>query len=318
MLGTGQELKANFMLAAYGRAGRDSATPIPISSTANWPPVSIFTIPTQDFTQESSYISATAQAHVAHQLRVAGTIAAHACITPFTRRRSAMCRIPRPTVHSRTGRHATSLPPSARRSTYDQRDNKLNPTERLYSPASPGSGGPRRRRRIIVKHEIKASYYYPIAPKWVLSFLGSGGYMIRLGGKDVRIEQPFLPGRRRSARLRTGRRRPARHPARATRWAATSLLRRHRRADISRSAYPTSWACPARCLRMPAACGTYRRPRAPRYSTAMRCALPAASAYCGRRRSARYASIYGKGSRQSSLKTSRKHSVSVRYPILTL
>lgn len=77
--------------------------------------------------------------------------------------------------------------------TYDERDSKFNPTKGYYamfSQEAAGVGGDDR----YLKHEVKSSYYYPIAPKWVASALASGGYIFGLGGRDVRINNRFFVG----------------------------------------------------------------------------------------------------------------------------
>ncbi|MDX1974342.1 MAG: outer membrane protein assembly factor BamA [Rickettsiales bacterium] len=77
--------------------------------------------------------------------------------------------------------------------TYDDRDNKFNPTRgwsaRFYQEVS-GLGGDSR----YLKDELKASYYYNIVPKWTLGFLGSGGYIFGFAGRDVRINDRFFVG----------------------------------------------------------------------------------------------------------------------------
>jgi outer membrane protein insertion porin family len=77
--------------------------------------------------------------------------------------------------------------------TYDDRDNKFNPTTGYFFRVSEefaGLGGTSR----YLKHDVKTSYYYPIAAKWTLGFLGSGGYTFGLGGKDVQINDRFFLG----------------------------------------------------------------------------------------------------------------------------
>jgi outer membrane protein insertion porin family len=76
--------------------------------------------------------------------------------------------------------------------TYDDRDNKFDPTNGFYlrfNQEVAGLGGDSK----YLKHELKTSYYYPIAPKWVLGTLGSGGYIFGLG-EDVRINDRFFLG----------------------------------------------------------------------------------------------------------------------------
>lgn len=76
---------------------------------------------------------------------------------------------------------------------YDERDNKFNPSTGYFwsvSQEAAGLGGNDR----YLRHEIKGSYYYPIAKQWVWSALASGGYIFGLGGEDVRISNRFFVG----------------------------------------------------------------------------------------------------------------------------
>ncbi|MDX2113293.1 MAG: outer membrane protein assembly factor BamA [Alphaproteobacteria bacterium] len=77
--------------------------------------------------------------------------------------------------------------------TYDDRDNKFNPTRGTtvrLSQEFAGLGGDSR----YLKHDVKAAYFYPVYPKWVASVSGTGGYIFGLGGKDVRINDRFFVG----------------------------------------------------------------------------------------------------------------------------
>lgn len=77
--------------------------------------------------------------------------------------------------------------------TYDDRDSKTAPTSGYYLTLNQevaGLGGDDK----FLRHEIKTSYYYPIAPKWVASVFGSGGYIFGLAGEDVRINNRFFIG----------------------------------------------------------------------------------------------------------------------------
>ncbi|MGE0753962.1 MAG: outer membrane protein assembly factor BamA [Alphaproteobacteria bacterium] len=77
--------------------------------------------------------------------------------------------------------------------TYDDRDNKFDPTTGYYLQATQevaGLGGDSR----YVMHELKSSYYYPLYPRWTLGFLGSGGYILGYSGRDVRINERFYVG----------------------------------------------------------------------------------------------------------------------------
>ncbi len=77
--------------------------------------------------------------------------------------------------------------------TYDDRNNKFDPSDGYYFQIGQevaGLGGDSR----YLKHEVKTSYYYPIAPQWTLGVLGSGGYVFGLAGEDVRINERFYVG----------------------------------------------------------------------------------------------------------------------------
>ncbi len=77
--------------------------------------------------------------------------------------------------------------------TYDDRDNKLNPTTGYFwsiSQELAGFGGDDR----YLKHELRSSYYYPFTSKWILGFLASGGYTFGFGGREVRINDRFFVG----------------------------------------------------------------------------------------------------------------------------
>lgn len=76
--------------------------------------------------------------------------------------------------------------------TYDDRDSKFDPHKGYFLSGTQevaGLGGDAK----YLKHEVKASYYYPIAKKWTWSVLGSGGYIFGLG-EDVRINDRFFLG----------------------------------------------------------------------------------------------------------------------------
>ncbi len=77
--------------------------------------------------------------------------------------------------------------------TYDDRNNKLDPSSGYYfrfSEEFAGLGGDSR----YLKHDVKASYYYPITSKWRTSIAGSSGYIFGIGGRDVRINDRFFVG----------------------------------------------------------------------------------------------------------------------------
>lgn len=77
--------------------------------------------------------------------------------------------------------------------TYDDRDSKFDPHKGYFASISQefaGVGGDTK----YLKHEVKASYYYPVAKKWTFSVLGAAGTMFGLGGEDVHINDRFFLG----------------------------------------------------------------------------------------------------------------------------
>lgn len=75
---------------------------------------------------------------------------------------------------------------------FENRDNRLSPTSggffRLSQDVA-GLGGDTR----WLRHEITGAYFYPIAPKWVASMNGAGGYIFGFS-KDVGIQDRFFLG----------------------------------------------------------------------------------------------------------------------------
>lgn len=76
---------------------------------------------------------------------------------------------------------------------YDDRNNAMDPSRGSYfrfSQEFAGIGGDSR----YLKHDVKASYYYPITTKLRASAIASGGYIFGIAGKDVRINDRFFVG----------------------------------------------------------------------------------------------------------------------------
>ena len=76
--------------------------------------------------------------------------------------------------------------------TYDRRDSRINPTEGYFGKLTTdvaGLGGTAK----FVRNRIDASYYYPVAEKWVASLSGSGGVVQGLGD-DVKLLDRFFIG----------------------------------------------------------------------------------------------------------------------------
>ena len=75
---------------------------------------------------------------------------------------------------------------------YDRRDNRQDPTEGYFAQLGndlAGAGGNVR----YLRTTLGAGYFYPVAPQWVLSLTGEGGY-IRGLDDTVRIEDRFFVG----------------------------------------------------------------------------------------------------------------------------
>lgn len=76
--------------------------------------------------------------------------------------------------------------------TYDRRDSVISPTEGYFGTWSigvAGLGGD----VSYVRNQLQAGYYYPVTDQWILSFRGSGGYVVGLG-EDVRLFERFFVG----------------------------------------------------------------------------------------------------------------------------
>ena len=75
---------------------------------------------------------------------------------------------------------------------FDRRDNRLNPTSGYYLQQNTdiaGLGG----QVFFLRNGVGAGYYYPLAPKWVVSTTGEAGYIVGLG-EGVRIEDRYFIG----------------------------------------------------------------------------------------------------------------------------
>ena len=76
--------------------------------------------------------------------------------------------------------------------TYDRRDSIINPTEGYFGTWSIGVAGLGGDVR-YARNQLQAGYYYPVTDQWILSFRGSGGYVVGLG-EDVRLFERFFVG----------------------------------------------------------------------------------------------------------------------------
>lgn len=76
---------------------------------------------------------------------------------------------------------------------YDRRNSRIEPTEGYFLRVSndiAGLGGD----ISYLKNQLRASYYYTIAPEWVVSTRTDVGYIFGLGDDDVRISDRFFLG----------------------------------------------------------------------------------------------------------------------------
>jgi outer membrane protein insertion porin family len=76
---------------------------------------------------------------------------------------------------------------------YDTRDTRFLPSDGYFLSLDQevaGLGGDTQ----YLKHELRASYYYPLAPDWVLNLAARGGYIFGYGGEDVRLFDRFFLG----------------------------------------------------------------------------------------------------------------------------
>ena len=190
LLGTGQDLRTNFVLAAYRRSAelgftnpyfldRELAAGVDLYDTY------------QDFTRESSYISNT----IGTNLRMSYALQEKLTHSMYyTIHQNEVSQVPLTAsiyIQQQEGTFVTSA--VGQSLAYDERDSKQSPTKGYFLSISQevaGIGGDDK----YLKHEAKASYYYPVAPKWTMSLLGSGGYMFGFAGEKIRINNRFFLG----------------------------------------------------------------------------------------------------------------------------
>ncbi len=94
-------------------------------------------------------------------------------------------------VRDQAGKRLTSA--IAQTLNYDSRDSTLTPTNGLFAwfdTEYAGIGGDAN----YISGKLGASYYYPIADKWVLNLLGEGGAIHGMGGENVRINERYNLG----------------------------------------------------------------------------------------------------------------------------
>ncbi len=190
LMGTGQELKANFVLASLRRDAELSFTNPYFMDREVAAGFDIFKT-YEDFSSESSYISniegVTLRGSYSLQEKLQHTVY-------YTVHRNTISDVPSTAsiyIQEQAGTNTTSA--VGQTLAYDQRDNKQSPTKGYFASITQeaaGLGGTDK----YLKHEVKTSYYYPIAPKWIMSVLGSGGYIYGFNGQNIRITNRFFLG----------------------------------------------------------------------------------------------------------------------------
>ena len=189
LLGTGQDLRTNFTLAQYNRSAEVSFTNPYFLDRELAAGVDVYDT-YQDFTRESSYISDI----IGTNLRMSYALQEklqHSLY--YTIHQNTISNVPETAsiyIQEQTGTFLTSA--VGQSLAYDQRDNKNNPTKGYFLSVSQevaGLGGDDK----YLKHEVKGSYYIPVAPKWTMTVLGSAGYIFGFN-QDIRITNRFFLG----------------------------------------------------------------------------------------------------------------------------
>jgi outer membrane protein insertion porin family len=190
LLGQGQDLRTNFVLAARRKAAELSFTEPFFLDRELSAGFDIFRT-YQDFTRQSSYISDVQGIN----LRISYALQERLQHSLFyTINQNDISDVPGNAsafIRNQEGRNLTSA--VGQTLTYDARDNKFNPTKGYFLSLSQeiaGLGGDAK----FIKHEAKSSYYYPIAAKWTAGLAGSGGYIHGFGSRGVIINQRFFVG----------------------------------------------------------------------------------------------------------------------------
>ncbi len=190
LLGRGQELKAGVVIASRRKQAQFGFTEpyfLDRELSAGFDVYRVY----RDFIDESSYNSDVKGVNLRMGYALQETLQ-HTVY--YTIHRNTIDDVPATAsafIRGQAGTNTTSA--VGHLLALDERDNKFSPTRGYFASVAQevaGLGGDSR----YLKHEVKGSYYYPIVPKWVLSFLGSGGYIFGLNGQNIRINDRFYLG----------------------------------------------------------------------------------------------------------------------------
>lgn len=190
LLGQGQDLRTNFTLAARRKAAELGFTEpyfLDRELAAGFDIYRTF----EDFSRQSSFVSDVQGLNLRMSYSLKERLQ-HSLY--YTIHENTLSEIPTTAsafIQEQNGTNLTSA--VGQTFTYDERDNKFNPTRGYFVSVTQelaGLGGDAK----YLKHEAKGSYYYPIAPKWTAGILGAGGYIHGFGNKSVLINQRFFLG----------------------------------------------------------------------------------------------------------------------------
>lgn len=190
LLGRGQELKTNFVLAARRKDAELGFTEpyfLDRELAAGFDVYRTY----QDFTRQSSYISDVKGVNLRMSYALKERLQHSLYYTIHENTIKNVPSIASAFIRQQEGVNSTSAVGQA--FSYDERDSKFTPTKgyfALLSQEVAGIGGDAR----YFKNEVKASVYYSLFPKWVIGFLGSGGYIYGFNNQDIRINNRFFLG----------------------------------------------------------------------------------------------------------------------------
>ena len=191
LLGRGQDLRARFMIASQRQQidlgftepyflGRDLAAGFDLYSIQ------------QDLRQESSFDRESN----GFTLRANYALSEHLRHTVnYNLRENSVSNVQPFASRFIKDQEGTTLTSSVGQSlVFDNRNNRFDPTSGWFLRASQeyaGLGGD----ADFLRHEGRAEYFYPVAPKWTVQLLGVGGHIMGIG-EDVRIQDRFFIGGR--------------------------------------------------------------------------------------------------------------------------